>query len=276
MDKVRDHNVGSSDYSKFKIQPWDIILEHNLNYWDGDIVKRILRTKEGDSRKMDYEKIIHICQERIRQIDDKQPIRVTGTMHDREPLTPEQQIRFGAEGFPTTTNIEYTPEGIPREGCSGALILDKSDVAKEEEELIWHEVVDDIPVDLKDFLSSKGALEKFVKNYLSWDSDSKNIRTISGAFVWDDYNEDEYWSDLNAEFHAIEIPKTIAYPEFEEQCFIYNANRGNVTGANFSKSREISKGSCSGCVFSKKGECCSEDDTTITECEKEGIIYVKN
>jgi hypothetical protein len=32
-------------------------------------VKRILRTKQGDSRRLDYEKIIHICEERIRQID---------------------------------------------------------------------------------------------------------------------------------------------------------------------------------------------------------------
>jgi hypothetical protein len=68
---VRDHNIGKSDYSRRLIQPWTIILEYNLNYWDGDIVKRVLRTKEGDSRLLDYEKIIHICQERIRQIKNK-------------------------------------------------------------------------------------------------------------------------------------------------------------------------------------------------------------
>lgn len=67
---VRSHNVGASDYSKHKIQPWDIWMEYHLNPWDADIVKRILRTKSTDSRKLDYEKIIHICQERIRQIDE--------------------------------------------------------------------------------------------------------------------------------------------------------------------------------------------------------------
>ena len=60
-DGVRDHNVGASDYSKHIIQPWAIWQEYNLNPWDADIVKRILRTKGTDSRKMDYEKIIHIC-----------------------------------------------------------------------------------------------------------------------------------------------------------------------------------------------------------------------
>lgn len=73
---VRSHNVGNSDYSKHKIQPWDIWIEYKLNPFDADIVKRILREKsepgmsKTESRKMDYQKIIHICQERIRQIDE--------------------------------------------------------------------------------------------------------------------------------------------------------------------------------------------------------------
>ena len=68
LDEVRSYHVGSSDYSKYKIQPWDIWLEYDLNPWDADIVKRVLRQKQGDSREMDYEKIIHICQERLRQL----------------------------------------------------------------------------------------------------------------------------------------------------------------------------------------------------------------
>ena len=68
-DDVRSHNVGTSDYSEHDIQPWDIILEYDLNFFDGDIIKRVLRTKEGTPRVEDYEKIIHVCQERIRQIE---------------------------------------------------------------------------------------------------------------------------------------------------------------------------------------------------------------
>lgn len=73
-DAVRGYNVGNSDYAKHSIQPWDIWMEYHLNPWDADIVKRILRTKkesgitEEEARIMDYEKIIHICKERIRQI----------------------------------------------------------------------------------------------------------------------------------------------------------------------------------------------------------------
>ena len=70
---IRSFNIGSSDYSKHIIQPWSIWLDYpNLTSWDHDIIKRILRTKKGDSRIMDYEKIIHDCNERIRQLKFQQ------------------------------------------------------------------------------------------------------------------------------------------------------------------------------------------------------------
>lgn len=72
--KIRDENVGNSNYSKHIIQPWSIWIDYDLNPWDADIVKRVLRTKkeqgmsDKESRIMDYEKIIHICKERLRQL----------------------------------------------------------------------------------------------------------------------------------------------------------------------------------------------------------------
>ena len=68
-EDTRSHNIGNSDYAKHTIQPWDIWLEYNLNPWDADIIKRVLREKSTDPRRLDYEKIIHVCQERIRQLD---------------------------------------------------------------------------------------------------------------------------------------------------------------------------------------------------------------
>ena len=67
-ENVRSYNVGKSDYSKHAIQPWDIWKEYNLNPWDADIVKRVLRSKEGEARTLDYEKIIHICKYRIAEL----------------------------------------------------------------------------------------------------------------------------------------------------------------------------------------------------------------
>ena len=69
-NNTRSYNIGSSNYSDHIIQPWTIWLDYpELTAWDADIIKRVLRNKLGESRKQDYEKIIHIAQERIRQIE---------------------------------------------------------------------------------------------------------------------------------------------------------------------------------------------------------------
>lgn len=90
----QDYHIGKSDYSTHIIQPWNIWKEYNLNPWDADIVKRILRTKEEpgkskeDARIMDYEKIIHICRERIRQLEeDKQPQIRISTVKEWETIS---------------------------------------------------------------------------------------------------------------------------------------------------------------------------------------------
>ena len=68
-DDTRSYNVGESNYSKHIIQPWSIWLDYpELTSFDHDIIKRVLRTKSGESRDIDYNKIIHICKERIRQL----------------------------------------------------------------------------------------------------------------------------------------------------------------------------------------------------------------
>lgn len=81
QNEVRSHNVGKSNYSKKTIQPWTVWLDYpELTGWDDDIIKRVLRIKEeegmsaNEARKMDYEKIIHNCQERIRQLDIEERI----------------------------------------------------------------------------------------------------------------------------------------------------------------------------------------------------------
>lgn len=70
-NNTNSFNVGASDYSKHIIQPWHIWACYNLNPWDADIIKRVLRNKEGESKILDYEKIIHVCNERIRQLKNE-------------------------------------------------------------------------------------------------------------------------------------------------------------------------------------------------------------
>lgn len=86
-ENVQSYNVGKSDYSKHAIQPWDIWKEYNLNPWDADIVKRVLRTKEGEERTLDYEKIIHICKYRIAELS-KEVLKETEVVAPAEAEKP--------------------------------------------------------------------------------------------------------------------------------------------------------------------------------------------
>ena len=98
-DCVRSHNVGKSNYSERLIQPWTIWLSYpELTSFDHDIIKRVLRTKEGDSRRMDYEKIIHICKERIRQIDVVE-------RYKSEVIDNEKRVTYPKKVFCTKTWI---------------------------------------------------------------------------------------------------------------------------------------------------------------------------
>lgn len=86
-ENVLSYNVGKSDYAKHAIQPWQIWKEYNLNPWDADIVKRVLRSKEGEERTLDYEKIIHICKYRIAELS-KEVLKETEVVAQAEAEKP--------------------------------------------------------------------------------------------------------------------------------------------------------------------------------------------
>lgn len=91
-EKVQSYNVGKSDYAKHAIQPWDIWKEYNLNPWDADIVKRVLRSKEGEARTLDYEKIIHICKYRIAELSKEvsKETKVVAPAEAEKPVEDEE------------------------------------------------------------------------------------------------------------------------------------------------------------------------------------------
>ena len=62
-------------------------LSEMLNPWDADIVKRVLRSKEGEERTLDYEKIIHICKYRIAQLS-KEVLKETKVVTPAEAEKP--------------------------------------------------------------------------------------------------------------------------------------------------------------------------------------------
>ena len=91
-ENVLSYNVGKSDYAKHAIQPWQIWKEYNLNPWDADIVKRVLRSKEGEERTLDYEKIIHICKYRITELSKEvlKETKVAVPVEEEKPVEDEE------------------------------------------------------------------------------------------------------------------------------------------------------------------------------------------
>ncbi len=71
FDKTHQ-NIGDSNYSEHQgMMPWDIWLEYDLDPWDADIIKRVLRKKKSQCRIEEYKKIIQVCNEKIRQLEVK-------------------------------------------------------------------------------------------------------------------------------------------------------------------------------------------------------------
>ena len=56
--------IGGNHYKKHTIQPWDIIDEYQLNYYEGNAMKYILRDK--DSRLLDLRKAKHYISKEIK------------------------------------------------------------------------------------------------------------------------------------------------------------------------------------------------------------------
>ena len=59
--KAIDKQIGGNHY-KGKIQPIELIVSHNLDFIDGNIVKYAVRNKKGEDLKEKYDKIIHYCE----------------------------------------------------------------------------------------------------------------------------------------------------------------------------------------------------------------------
>ena len=63
---MKSKQIGGTHYSSHEIQPWDIVVEYKLNYFEGNALKYLLRTK--DNRVMDLQKAIHYLDKEIENV----------------------------------------------------------------------------------------------------------------------------------------------------------------------------------------------------------------
>ena len=124
VNEVRNYNIGKSDYAKHKVQPWQFWIWYRLNPFDGDLLKRTLRSKETDPRIMDYRKMKHIALERIRQfqnnenvfpIENLEPKNITlGEMLEDYDLTSDDIVILTLILYPNVKNRVSDYEEIIR------------------------------------------------------------------------------------------------------------------------------------------------------------------
>jgi len=69
MTNPKDSNIGESDYSTRKIQPWDVWESFNPTPWEADIIKRLMRTKSAEDDALDLQKIRHVCEYKMMELD---------------------------------------------------------------------------------------------------------------------------------------------------------------------------------------------------------------
>ena len=115
---VRGRNFGAADYNEDHIcTPWAIFLDHpDLNFWEQDIIKRILRRKDTDPRRLELQKMIHDCEEMLRQIDvtEEEENVFEGLFCPTDPLDKEilPFCKKISEALPEGTQVFVTKDGF--------------------------------------------------------------------------------------------------------------------------------------------------------------------
>ena len=66
----QDNQVGGSNYKFFKIQPYEFISKNDLSFFQGNVIKYVLRYPYKNGIE-DLQKIIHYCQLEILKIQDE-------------------------------------------------------------------------------------------------------------------------------------------------------------------------------------------------------------
>jgi hypothetical protein len=76
MESPRDHQIGGGHYRISPLQPWDIIEAWRLNFWQGNIIKYVLRAPYKNGRE-DFEKARHYLDYLIENYDRLFPTSAT-------------------------------------------------------------------------------------------------------------------------------------------------------------------------------------------------------
>lgn len=66
-----NRNTPPPHYAQGELQPWDVIKDWKLDFWQGNVIKYMCRVgkKESEHPRKEYEKMIDYIEECMRQLD---------------------------------------------------------------------------------------------------------------------------------------------------------------------------------------------------------------
>lgn len=67
---ARDKQVGGTHYKQV-IQPWDVIECYSLDFFEGNVLKYLLRRKPGNDRMTDLKKAAHYLERCIEKLESQ-------------------------------------------------------------------------------------------------------------------------------------------------------------------------------------------------------------
>jgi len=73
LHTVMSKQIGGNHYKKNSIQPWDIIDDYGLDFYEGNALKYLLRDKsptDAGKRREDLEKAIHYIEKKLTEWDE--------------------------------------------------------------------------------------------------------------------------------------------------------------------------------------------------------------
>lgn len=84
MESTRDRQVAGQHYRVSALQPWDIIESWGLNFWQGNVVKYVLRAPHKAGRE-DFEKAKHYIEYLIENYDRLFPTSAANNETNLQP-----------------------------------------------------------------------------------------------------------------------------------------------------------------------------------------------
>ena len=130
---VKDKQVGGDHYKRHSIQPWDIIDEYGLDFYEGNALKYLLRDKED--RLEDLQKAIHYLEKELENLRAERMAKdprgykwqevlntggsVTISALEDEPVPPKPHITLAAK--PGSVSLAAKPGSVSLAAGSGLM-----------------------------------------------------------------------------------------------------------------------------------------------------------